>query len=479
MKKTLIAAASLILLTPSIALAAWWNPFTWFPPKIAPQISATSSVATTSRPVLNSFVATTTPKIVQKKIIPAPTLSNLKPSTSNISVTQTPVVKTPITATPPNSTFCNGTYWTACPTGQNFVCPTSGNAYCQVPAPPVSANQNVCNGVTYSSCPSGTDFTCPSNRSGYCAVDPNYATQQQQQNTQQPTQSSQPTSLSQNGVPSCANGSLNYVSNCIKISPTTATGGATTTFTVTTGAYRFGSGSLNLATLALQCGSSNNCPGMYPPVNLSADGKSFTYSTYIPDNTVTYFTIGRTELVDSNNQYVNFSNTWLSVPVTNSNPNFGAPIPTSLSLSLDPASPSNIIVQSSYPPSGLAKVIDGVNVIVFDLLSNQSWSQIDNLPAHFTTTGSGIPTTAYLYAGSQQIASAAIQNGVAIFTNVNYKINQDVTQPFLIRIDANSITSTTTVSATVSSSDVMAEDSNGNSIQTTGSAVSNPITITP
>jgi hypothetical protein len=87
MKKILIAAASLILLTPSIALAAWWNPFTWFPPKIVPQISATSSVATTSV----TIVATTTPKIVQKKIISKP----------SVPVTQTSVVNTPVTTTQP------------------------------------------------------------------------------------------------------------------------------------------------------------------------------------------------------------------------------------------------------------------------------------------------------------------------------------------------------------------------------------------
>jgi len=85
MKKVLFAAASLILLTPSIALAAWWNPFTWFAPKIAPQIFATSSVATTTIKI----VATTTPKIVQKKIIPAP----------SAPVAQTPVVKNPAVTT--------------------------------------------------------------------------------------------------------------------------------------------------------------------------------------------------------------------------------------------------------------------------------------------------------------------------------------------------------------------------------------------
>lgn len=126
MKKILFAAASLILLTPSIALAAWWNPFTWFPPKIVPPISATSSVATTSEKI----IATTTPK-VQKKIIPVPIPSSQ--NTSNVPVTQTPVVQTLTVTPPPNTTLCNGTYYTPCVSGQNFVCPASGDGYCQTP----------------------------------------------------------------------------------------------------------------------------------------------------------------------------------------------------------------------------------------------------------------------------------------------------------------------------------------------------------
>ena len=30
-----------------------------------------------------------------------------------------------------SETLCNGKYWNACPTGENFVCPSTGNAYCE------------------------------------------------------------------------------------------------------------------------------------------------------------------------------------------------------------------------------------------------------------------------------------------------------------------------------------------------------------
>ncbi len=36
-------------------------------------------------------------------------------------------------APPPNATYCNGQYWTACPVGDNFVCPATGDAYCEIP----------------------------------------------------------------------------------------------------------------------------------------------------------------------------------------------------------------------------------------------------------------------------------------------------------------------------------------------------------
>jgi len=42
----------------------------------------------------------------------------------------------------PNTTLCNGVAYTECPAGQSFVCPKSGDAYCQ---PPVKQNQDLKN----------------------------------------------------------------------------------------------------------------------------------------------------------------------------------------------------------------------------------------------------------------------------------------------------------------------------------------------
>ena len=42
------------------------------------------------------------------------------------------IVTTPTTATS-NTTLCNGVLYSVCPVGQSFVCPTNGDAYCQLP----------------------------------------------------------------------------------------------------------------------------------------------------------------------------------------------------------------------------------------------------------------------------------------------------------------------------------------------------------
>ena len=99
-------------------------------------------------------------------------------------------------------------------------------------------------------------------------------------------------------------------------------------------------------------------------------------------------------------------------------------------------------------------------------------------------TGAARATTAYLYAGSNQVSSAAVaSNGTFAFTNINYKISQNTTQPFSIKEDikgANSITEV--VSVNVASVGVLAENSQGNTINSalgslTGSATGNQLTV--
>lgn len=88
-------------------------------------------------PVPTGIVVTPTSQ-VQIKPMPKIKSNTQKPAPTPASViTPMPqpngstVVPTSIYTPPPNTTLCNGTYYTACPAGQNFVCPSSGGAYCQ------------------------------------------------------------------------------------------------------------------------------------------------------------------------------------------------------------------------------------------------------------------------------------------------------------------------------------------------------------
>ena len=76
--------------------------------------------------------------------------SNSVSSTANNKVTITPQVPAPKptpTPTPPattssNTIFCNGSNWSACPVGQQFICATDGiKPYCQIPPPTATTAQ--------------------------------------------------------------------------------------------------------------------------------------------------------------------------------------------------------------------------------------------------------------------------------------------------------------------------------------------------
>lgn len=100
------------------------------------QLSAptTSSVIETSTPT----ISTPTVNVPQKQGQPTKTKITEAPQTSSTPTTvnsSEPTIKSTLSpfVPPANSTFCNGTYYTACSAGQDFVCPAIGNAYCQLP----------------------------------------------------------------------------------------------------------------------------------------------------------------------------------------------------------------------------------------------------------------------------------------------------------------------------------------------------------
>ena len=171
MKKIITPFAFILLIAPSIAFASWWNPFSW---NIFSRVFHPSSVSL-QKQVASSTPNQNTPTILENK-------TNSQTKTNNTTPPPTPQktpVKAPIVQT---GTLCNGVYYSDCPAENELVCPTDGEkASCQ-PLPntvmpvqtQISQPQNTqpsgtyCNGKYWNSCPSGQNFICPQSGDAYC-----------------------------------------------------------------------------------------------------------------------------------------------------------------------------------------------------------------------------------------------------------------------------------------------------------------------
>ena len=132
-----------MLIIPQVTFAAWWNPTSWSifsflfhpQPQVETIIPATSStnmatdVSSSSTAVSNATTTATTTEI-SIPIVTVPVKKTVK-KTAPVPPVQTPQ------QVQPSGTLCNGTYWKECPAGQNLICPSNGNAYCQSPQQPV------------------------------------------------------------------------------------------------------------------------------------------------------------------------------------------------------------------------------------------------------------------------------------------------------------------------------------------------------
>jgi len=155
MKKYIFILA-IISIFPSVAFASWWNPTTWnifsyiFHNDTQSQKTSITTSSTTNNGVdisndwtfqstLNSS-ATASDAEASVPIVAIPVKKSVKKVPSAVSVT--PIIQTqspqPIQST---GTLCNGTYWNECPAGQNFICPSTGNAYCKLLQQPVQVIQ--------------------------------------------------------------------------------------------------------------------------------------------------------------------------------------------------------------------------------------------------------------------------------------------------------------------------------------------------
>ena len=84
---------------------------------------------------------------------------------------------------PDNTTFCNSVYYTQCPNDTKFVCPKTGEAYCETPSKnksvSVSADTLICNGKEWLKCPQGNNFDCPAQGDAQCVPQPSVSTNSQ------------------------------------------------------------------------------------------------------------------------------------------------------------------------------------------------------------------------------------------------------------------------------------------------------------
>ena len=131
---------------PSIALAAWWNPLSWnifsvfFRTESQVQNESTSTLVSQTQ-IDEVVVATTTATTTNDE--PVSSSKDSKPQKPTKAVSDQSIqnhVQTP-RQVQTTGTLCNGTYWASCPSGQNLICPQSGNAFCQIPQPSVQIPQ--------------------------------------------------------------------------------------------------------------------------------------------------------------------------------------------------------------------------------------------------------------------------------------------------------------------------------------------------
>ncbi len=118
-KNLFAVGAVMIFVIPQVAFAAWWNPLSWY--IFSPFTNRVSTF----------FTPNNTPNNVSP--LATSTTGNVKISPQTVPTNKGQSVSTKTeAAVPKNSTLCNGTYYSSCPSGSDFVCPgDGGKAYCQ------------------------------------------------------------------------------------------------------------------------------------------------------------------------------------------------------------------------------------------------------------------------------------------------------------------------------------------------------------
>lgn len=127
------------IIIPQIALASWWDPFSWgiFNRQKEVKVEQSSNTNIDSQKITSTLADT---KILQQKEVS----SNMTTNPTVISPTKKQAVvldqkineltqeaSTKKDSVKISTVVCQGTTRMACPMGQNFVCESNGNYYCE------------------------------------------------------------------------------------------------------------------------------------------------------------------------------------------------------------------------------------------------------------------------------------------------------------------------------------------------------------
>lgn len=146
-----------------------------------------------------------------------------------------------------------------------------------------------------------------------------------------------------------------------------------------------------------------------------------------------------------------------------------------LKLSLNSSSPKKVDVVAS---SGADEdELDKLTTLIFDVRAEKDDVTITDMRVGVVKSGSGaaIAQTAYLFDGSSELDSASVSGGMASFTDIDYVVPKDTTKSLTVKIDVRDANATVanfvTQASTTVSADLTSENSQGDSVAESGSAI--------
>lgn len=141
-----------------------------------------------------------------------------------------------------------------------------------------------------------------------------------------------------------------------------------------------------------------------------------------------------------------------------------------LKMSLNNSSPKKSEVVASEGSNN--NELDKLSVLVFDVKAEKDNVTLDDLKVNFVVAGGNANvSTVYLYEGSTELDNASLNDNVASFTGLDYNISKDATKTLTVKVDVrNAGEDVTTITASASASDLVAENSVGDTVARSGSA---------